>query len=253
MALIDSQQLHDMYLRLLHDWCKVSAEDNGLRVRFPFADIHRTMIEAYVAETGAGLLVTDYGLLLCDLQANGIAMGEDTHKFERFCGLAASNGFRIEDQQLRADVTLDNLVVTLHSFAHVWMFAQGLSLAARKGLPVVNVGEIFRRLESYSLKPSLNAAIAGKSGLRHRFPISWERDTHQVVARAMSGHQPATDMQSFAWSVDDLRQTHSTDYRAVVFLPEDKTPATTSRLAKVADAASIRLIATDRIQESVGV
>src|SRR5438093_11227809 len=77
----ECQRLISDYLRWLKEGLEVSElEGGGCKIATPFLDRHNDEIEIYVERRNGGLLLTDDGYTLSDLEASGMTLSTGKRK-----------------------------------------------------------------------------------------------------------------------------------------------------------------------------
>src|SRR5437879_8321314 len=92
------------YLRWLKEGLRVSELETSCKVATPFLDRHNDEIEIYVERRNGGLLLTDDGYTLRDLEASGTALKTEKRRAHL---QAILNGFgvHLEGDELQAQAT----------------------------------------------------------------------------------------------------------------------------------------------------
>src|SRR5438552_16365170 len=101
----ECQRLISDYLRWLKEGLEVSElESGGCKIATPFLDRHNDEIEIYVERRNGGLLLTDDGYTLFDLEASGMTLSTEKRKAHL---QAILNGFgvHLEGGELQARAT----------------------------------------------------------------------------------------------------------------------------------------------------
>lgn len=235
------------YLALLDSWCDVVPEHQHVRVRFPYLDVHRDTIEAFIVPTQQGIAVTDYGMLLGGLETDGVMMQDSSVRHGRVRDFVTRSGFALVDGQLWAESSEDELVMRLHMFSHVALCLQGLVLGSHARPVGLHVERLSERLSAYAIEATINDEIADGNGIRHRFSLSWRRNGHRVVARAVTRFE-TEQAERFAYALLSLRSAPNRErYKGIAFVPPDHELREHSKAMRIARSVDLHAVPLDRM------
>jgi hypothetical protein len=215
MNTIDYDALIDRYLAWLKEKMCVQDVDGTCEITTPFLDRHNDSLQIYVKPVDAGLLLTDDGHVLRDLQLSGLEFNSERRKKEL---QAILNGFGV--QQIGDELTVEASEEDFGRKKHNMVQAM-LSVGDLASIAPAVVASLFREdvenfLRGHHIRFTPTVTFKGKSGFDHQFdfviPESETRPERILRAITRPSRQSVTAL-IFSWSdTREVRPEKATAY-----------------------------------------
>lgn len=181
-------------------------EINGVcEITTPFLDRHNDRLQIYVHKKDGGLLLSDDGFVMSDLEMCGCGL-DTPHRREMLKTILAGYGTRIENAELVIEASEDNFPQKKHALLQSMLAINDMFMTARPRVASLFLEDVIRFLEEHVVRYSPSVEFTGKSGFiwKFDFVIPKSREKSERILRAINNpnKENATSLM-FAW--DDIR------------------------------------------------
>ncbi len=217
MSALDCYQLVDLYAHWLKEKVKPRAIGDVCELTTPFVDRHNDYLQIYVKATSSGMLLTDDGYTIRDLEMSGLEFNTERRKSELKVIL---NGFGINlrGDSLEVEAMPDNFAQKKHNLLQAMLAINDLFLAPLK------VSSFFKEdvekfLSLHDIRFTKDINFIGKSGFNHHFdfviPPS-KKEPERVLRTINNPTKNNVSAMIFSW--DDARKVRSENAIAIAVL-----------------------------------
>lgn len=229
----DCQDLVNAYIEWLRERIKLEDINGVCEITTPFLDRHNDHLQIYVKKSDGGLVLTDDGYTISDLQLSGC---EFTTEKRRQMLHSILNGFgvRLVGDELVVEARPDNFPQKKHNFIQAILSINDLFVMAAPMVAGIFREDVERylRLNEIRFTPSVN--FTGRSGFIHFFDfvIPSSKAKPERILRAINrpNRQNVTSL-IFSWTdTKEVRAPDSTAYGVLNDLEQPINPDLISAL-----------------------
>jgi len=228
----ECQRLISDYLRWLKEGLEVSElESGGFKIATHFLDRHNDEIEIYVERRNGGLLLTDDGYTLFDLEASGMTLSTEKRKAHL---QAILNGFgvHLEGGELQARATEQDFPQKKHNLMQAMLSVNDMFVMGEEHVLSLFKEDVANFLVSSNVPVFPDFKLSGKSGFDHKFDFGLPK-TQRKPQRVLQAINNLTKDQalSLAFAVADVRLARAEPLGALTFLNDVENPPSEDNLS----------------------
>lgn len=218
MSALDCYQLVSLYANWLKEKVKLKTIGDVCELTTPFVDRHNDYLQIYVKATPAGMLLTDDGYTIRDLEMSGFEFNTDRRKNELKIIL---NGFGINlrGDGLEVETRADNFSQKKHNLLQAMLAINDLFVLAPPRVASFFREDVERFLSLHDIRFTKDINFIGKSGFNHHFdfviPTS-KKEPERVLRTINNPTKNNVSAMIFSW--DDARKVRSENSIAIAVL-----------------------------------
>ncbi len=210
--------LTEQYLEWLRDEITFRQRGQTVEVTAPFLDRHNDYIQFYAKRDQSGLLLTDYGYTLADLEMCGCEL--DTPKRQALLK-ATLNGFGVSlvDGELRVKTTADDYARKKHRLLQAMLAVNDLFYLASSSLRSLYHEDVITWLDDAEIRYTPRVKLSGRTGYDHHYDFVIPKSAVQPERVLLSINRPdraSAERAVFAW--EDTREARAREARAYAIL-----------------------------------
>lgn len=218
MSVLDCYQLVDQYAHWLKEKVKLKSIDGACEITTPFVDRHNDYLQIYVKATPSGMLLTDDGYTIRDLEMSGLEFNTERRKNELKIIL---NGFgvNLRGDNLEVETRPDNFSQKKHSLLQAMLAINDLFVLAPPRVASFFREDVEKFLSLHDIRFTKDINFIGKSGFNHHFdfviPPS-KKEPERVLRTINNPSKNNVSAMIFSW--DDARKVRSENSIAIAVL-----------------------------------
>jgi len=224
------QTLLDQYWAWLRDRTTLRQIDDWVEITTPYLDRHNDHIQIYARRHDGGLVLTDDGYVLQDLEQSGCKI--DSAKRQSLLKMTLNGfGVQLNDQALEVHASADNFALRKHSLVQAMLAVNDLFYLAAPMVASLFYEDVVAWLDLSEIRYTPKVKFTGKSGYDHLFDFVIPKSSVQPerIVRAIS--RPSRDTaQAMAFSWIDTREVRPPESRAYAILNDSEHPISESVL-----------------------
>lgn len=218
MSRAECERLIRDYLGWLKQGIRVTELGAACHIATPFLDRHNDEIEIYVERTAGGLLLTDDGYTVTDLEASGMAFSTDKRRAHLD---AILNGFGVKlvNSELQVISTPQDFPQKRHNLVQAMLAVNDMFVMGQEHVFSLFREDVAAFLDEHAVPSFPDIKLTGKSGFDHKFDfaIPPTRGKPQRVVRAINDLTKEQAL-SFAFAVADVRAVRAEAFQALSFV-----------------------------------
>lgn len=224
---IDCQSLVNQYADWLKRNISIGTIENVCEIRTPFLDRHNDHLQIYVQKTAHGMILSDDGYILSDLELSGFSLSTQKRK-QIVESILNGFGVHLKDNELTVQATTHDFPKKKHNLIQAM-----LSVNDQFGMAQTTVAGLFREdvesfLEEHQIRFTASIKITGRSGFDQSFefviPASItnpERYPERFLSTINNPNKQKLTAVLFAWS--DIREVRKRQSELYVVLNDEET------------------------------
>ncbi len=218
MSVLDCYQLVETYAHWLKEKVKVKKVGELCELTTPFVDRHNDYLQIYIKATPSGLLLTDDGYIMRDLEISGLEFNTERRKNELNTIL---NGFgvKLHGDCLEVEARPDNFPQRKHNLLQAMLAINDLFVLTPAKVASFFKEDVERFLSLHDIRFIKDINFIGKSGFNHHFDFvipSSKREPERIL-RAIN-HPTKNNVSAMIFSWDDTRKIRSENSIALAIL-----------------------------------
>lgn len=229
----ECSKLVDAYLAWLKAKIKVSEVNGVCEITTPFLDRHNDRLQIYVQRKDAGLLLTDDGYILSDLETCGCAP-ETPHRRQILTVILNGYGVRHQDGELIVEANERDFPQKKHALLQAMMTVNDMFLTATPLVRSLFREDVESFLEASGVRYSPDVQFTGKSGFVQKFDFLIPKSPQKPERILRAINKPDRDNTTaliFAWSdTRDVRPANSIAYAVLNDMEKEVSPDVASAL-----------------------
>ena len=218
MSVLDCYQLVENYTNWLKE--KVTAKKIGdiCELTTPFVDRHNDYLQIYIKAIPSGLLLTDDGYIIRDLEISGLEFNTERRKNELNTIL---NGFGVmlHGDCLEVEARPDNFPQKKHNLLQAMLAINDLFVLTPAKVASFFKEDVERFLSLHEIRFTKDINFIGKSGFNHHFdfiiPLS-KKEPERILMAINNPTKNNISTMLFSW--DDTRKVRSENSVAIAVL-----------------------------------
>ena len=233
MTRIECEHLIGDYLRWLKEGLRVSELDGSCQVATPFLDRHNDEIEIYIEKRNGGLVLTDDGYTLTDLQATGMTF-ETAKRKTHLQSILNGFGVRQENGELLVAATAHDFPQKKHALVQAILSVNDMFVMAEEHVLSLFKEDVTRFLDENAIPVFPDFKLSGRSGFDHKFDFGLPKTAHKPQRVLQAFNILSKDQAlSFAFAVADVRTVRADPLQAFTFLNDAEHPVNDDNLAAI--------------------
>lgn len=218
MSALDCYLLVDVYANWLKERVKLKTIGDVCELTTPFVDRHNDYLQIYVKATPSGMLLTDDGYTVRDLEMSGFEFNTERRRNELKTIL---NGFGVKllGDRLEVETRSDNFPQKKHNLLQAMLAINDLFVLAPPKVASFFKEDVERFLALHDIRFTKDVNFVGKSGYNHHFdfviPPS-RKEPERVLRTINSPTKNNVSAMIFSW--DDARKVRSENSVAIAVL-----------------------------------
>jgi hypothetical protein len=218
MSALDCYQLVDLYANWLKERVKLKTIGDICELTTPFVDRHNDYLQIYVKAIPSGMLLTDDGYTIRDLEMSGFEFNTERRKNELKIIL---NGFgvNLHGDSLEVETRPDNFPQKKHNLLQAMLAINDLFVLAPPKVASFFREDVERFLSLHDIRFTKDINFIGKSGFNHHFdfviPPS-KKEPERVLRTINNPTKNNVSAMIFSW--DDARKVRSENSVAIAVL-----------------------------------
>ncbi len=240
MPTLPCDELVDSYMRWLRERITVADVGGVCEITTPFLDRHNDHLQIYVKRTREGLLLTDDGYILSDLEMSGVDVTAERRR-ELVGTVLAGFGVREENGELIVEASEGEFPRGKHNLVQAMMAVNDLFVTARPRVARLFREDVERFLTANEIRFTPGIQLVGRSGLSHNFDfvIAASKQRPERTVRAINDlNREATSSLMFASS--DTREARPSESQMYAILNDSDSRELRADLLQALRAYDIR-------------
>ena len=250
MRKIECERLIAEYIDWLKEGLRVNELETCCQISTPFLDRHNDEIEIYVEKRNGGIVLTDDGYTIADLEATGMNFETEKRK-AHLQSILNGFGVRLEDNEVIVAASPHDFPQKKHALVQAILSINDMFVMAEEHVLSLFKEDVTLFLEQSDIPFFPDFKLSGRSGFDHKFdfglPKTAKKPQRVLQAINVLGKDQAT---SFAFAVADVRVVRTDPLQAFTFLNDVEHPVKEDNLAAIR-AYEIQPLFWSRRQEAV--
>lgn len=224
------QMLLDQYWARLRDKTTLRQVNEWIEITTPYLDRHNDHLQIYARRRDGGLVLTDDGYVLQDLEQSGCRI--DSSKRQALLK-STINGFgvQVNNEALEVHASPDNFALRKHNLVQAMLAVNDLFYLASPVIASLFYEDVVAWLDLSEIRYTPKVKFTGKSGYDHLFDFVIPKSKAQPerILRAIT--RPSRDTaQAMAFSWIDTKEVRPPESRAYAILNDSDHPISESVL-----------------------
>lgn len=214
----ECERLIGGYLHWLKEGLRISELETSCQIATPFLDRHNDEIEIYVERSNGGILLTDDGYTISDLESTGMNF-KTPHRQAHLQAVLNGFGVRQKDGELQTTATEKDFPQKKHNFVQAILAVNDMFVMAEAHVLSLFKEDVAAFLEQREIPVFPEFKLAGKSGFDHHFDFGLPR-TRAHPQRIIQAINDLTRDRalSFAFAVADVKAVRAEPLEAYTFV-----------------------------------
>jgi len=222
------QRLLDEYLAWLKDKTGLRQIDEWVEITTPYLDRHNDCIQIYVKRHNSGVILTDDGYTINDLEQCGCKL--DSRKRQELLKMTL-NGFGVQlvDNHLEVHASRDNFALRKHNLVQAMLAVNDMFYLAVPMVASLFYEDVVAWLDLNEVRYTPNVKFTGKSGYDHVFDFvipKSRRMPERIVKTINRPNRESAQVVAFAWI--DIKEVRPPNAKAYAFLNDTEHPVSTT-------------------------
>jgi len=211
----ETQKLIDSYI----DWLKkkIKLEDiNGIcEITTPFLDRHNDYIQIYLKRINEGLVLSDDGNTLKDLELSGVDLNSEKRK-TIINSILNGFGIKRKGKELLVEARPSNFPQKKHNLIQAILAIGDVFMTSREMVAGIFKEDVKQYLKIHKVRFTPSVKFSGKSGLDHYFDFvipSSDIKPERILRTINRTERQNIISLIFAWTdIKEVRETHPVVY-----------------------------------------
>jgi hypothetical protein len=229
----ECERLIAEYLGWLKQGLRVNELEACCQISTPFLDRHNDEIEIYVEKRSGGIVLTDDGYTIADLEATGMSFETEKRK-AHLQSILNGFGVRLENKEVLVAASPHDFPQKKHALVQAILSINDMFVMAEEHVLSLFKEDVARFLEQNAIPFFPDFKLSGRSGFDHKFDFGLPKTAkkpHRVLqAINVLGKDQAT---SLAFAVADVRVLRTDPLQAFTFLNDVEHPVKEDNIAAI--------------------
>lgn len=222
------QNLLEQYVDWIRDKTALRDINGWTEITTPYLDRHNDYLQIYAKSGPEGVVLTDDGYVIEDLQQSGCSLNSKKRKSLLETTL---NGFgvQLEDKSLKVHTSQSNFALKKHDLVQAMLAVNDLFYLATPTVASLFFEDVALWLDMNDIRYTPNVKFTGESGYDHVFDFVIPKSKSKPERILKTVNHPNRDTaQTVAFSWIDTKKIRSAESEAYVFLNDfERQPAAT--------------------------
>jgi hypothetical protein len=200
-------------LKEIQDWVEITT---------PYLDRHNDYLQIYARKNNGGLILSDDGYILTDLEQSGCKI--ESPKRTQLLNLTLNGfGVKMEGKELRVTATPDNFPVKKHNLLQAMLAINDMFYLAEPMVSGIFYEDVVSWLDLSDIRYTPQVKFTGKSGYDQSFDFVIPKSKAQPERILKTVSRPNRDAAisiAFAWQ--DTKEVRAKDSRAFALLNDQE-------------------------------
>ncbi len=218
------RRLLDNYRGWLKDKTVLRQIDGWVEITTPYLDRHNDYVQIYAKKTNGGLLLTDDGYTVNDLEQTGCKLDSPRRK-DLLRTTLAGFGVHLHDSALEVHASPENFSVRKHNLVQSILAVNDMFYLAAPMVAGIFFEDVAVWLDQHEIRYTPRVKFTGKSGYDHLFDFAIpksRREPERIVRAVNRPHRDTAQAIAFAWI--DTKEVRPPDSRAYAMLNDTEQP-----------------------------
>jgi hypothetical protein len=216
------QRLLNDYSAWLKDKTKLRMVDNWVEITTPYLDRHNDYIQIYARKDNSGILLTDDGYTISDLEQTGCKL--NSPKRQDLLKMTLNGfGIHLQDNELKVHASPDNFALRKHNLVQAILAVNDMFYLAEPMVANLFYEDVVAWLDIIEVRYTPNVKFTGKTGFDHLFDFVIPKSRRQPERILQTINHPSRDTsQKVILSWIDTKEVRPVDSKAYAFLNDSE-------------------------------
>jgi hypothetical protein len=216
------QRLLNDYSAWLKDKTKLRMVDNWVEITTPYLDRHNDYIQIYARKDNSGILLTDDGYTISDLEQTGCKL--NSPKRQDLLKLTLNGfGIHLQDNELKVHASPDNFALRKHNLVQAILAVNDMFYLAEPMVANLFYEDVVAWLDIIEVRYTPKVKFTGKTGFDHLFDFVIPKSRRQPERILQTINHPSRDTsQKVILSWIDTKEVRPVDSKAYAFLNDSE-------------------------------
>jgi hypothetical protein len=226
----DIQRLMEAYHAWLKDKSVLRQIDQWVEITTPYLDRHNDYIQIYARRANGGVLLTDDGYTIDDLEQSGCKL--DSRKRQDLLKMTLNGfGVQLEGRALQVHASTENFAWRKHNLVQAILAVNDMFYLAVPMVASLFYEDVVAWLDVHDVRYTPKVKFTGKTGYDHLFDFVIPKSRRQPERIIQTINRPNRDTaQAVVLSWVDTKEVRSPDSRAYALLNDAEQPLSSTVL-----------------------
>lgn len=229
----ECERLIAEYVGWLKQGLRISELEGCCQISTPFLDRHNDEIEIFVEKRNGGIVLTDDGYTISDLEATGMNFETEKRK-AHLQSILNGFGVHLENKEVVVAASPQDFPQKKHALVQAILSINDMFVMAEEHVMSLFKEDVAKFLDQASIPFFADLKLSGRSGFDHKFdfglPKTAKKPQRVLQAINVLGKDQAT---SFAFAIADVRVIRRDPLQAFTFLNDVEHPVKEDNLAAI--------------------
>ncbi|MHB1224162.1 MAG: DUF1829 domain-containing protein [Gemmatimonadaceae bacterium] len=249
----DIQRLMDAYHVWLKDRTVLRQVDQWIEITTPYLDRHNDYIQIYARKENGGLVLTDDGYTIGDLEQSGCRL-ESRKRQDLLKTTLNGFGVQMDGKALQVHASPDNFALRKHNLVQAMLAVDDMFYLAAPMVASMFYEDVAAWFDELDIRYTPNVRFTGKTGYDHNFDFVIPKSRRQPERIVRTINRPSRDTaQSVVMSWVDTKEVRAPDSRAYAFLNDGEHVVSSSVLDALRsyDVRAVQWTRRDEVREEL--
>lgn len=224
----DIQRLMDDYHAWLKDKSVLRQVDEWVEITTPYLDRHNDYVQIYAKRANGGLILTDDGYTIDDLEHSGCKL--ESRKRQDLLKMTLNGfGVQLDGKALQVHASTDNFALRKHNLLQAMLAVNDMFYLAVPMVASLFYEDVVAWLDVHDIRYTPKVKFTGKTGYDHLFDFVIPKSRQQPERILHTINRPSRDTaQVVVLSWVDTREVRSADSRAYALLNDSEQPVSSA-------------------------
>ena len=220
--IVEAEQLIEKYLEWLRKEISVRQRGHTVQITAPFLDRHNDYIQFYAERDNNGLLLTDRGYTITDLEMSGCKL--NTPKRKELLKMTLSGlGVKLQDGELRVSASESDFGRKKHRLLQAMLAVNDMFYLASSSARSLYHEDVVAWLDDAEIRYTPGVKLSGKTGYDHHYDFVIPKSAshpERVLLSINNPNRSSAERTVFAW--EDTKGERRGDSRAYAMLNDSQ-------------------------------
>lgn len=230
MSVLDCHQLVETYAHWLKEKVKVKKIGDVCELTTPFVDRHNDYMQIYIKATPSGVVLTDDGYIIRDLEISGLEFNTERRRNE-LNNILNGFGVKLHGDCLEVEARPDNFPQKKHNLLQAMLAINDLFVLTPAKVASFFKEDVERFLSLHDIRFTKDINFIGKTGFTHHFDFvipSSKKEPERILKAINNPTKNYVFAMIFSW--DDTRKIRSENSIALAVLNDQDKEITSDTL-----------------------